>query len=48
MFKDNNKMETTVHHGFSQDHTSATPVAGNMWEQNGLTMKLKVNCSYDN
>jgi len=47
MFKDS-KLETNVDHGLSQDHTIATSVAGNMWEQNGVAMQLKVNCSYDN
>jgi hypothetical protein len=48
MFKDNNKIDTTVDYCFSQDHTSATSVAWNMWEQNGVAIQLKVNCSYDN
>jgi len=36
---------TTVDHGLSQGHASATSVVGNMWEGNVVAMQLKVNCS---
>jgi len=35
MFKDSNKVETTMDHGLSQGHTSAISMTGNVWERMG-------------
>jgi hypothetical protein len=40
MFKDSNKVETTMNHGLSQDYTSGISVPGNVWERNGLALQL--------